>query len=238
MRQPDKPGAYRIRRKVDGSWWLGGLQTNGKRVRMSLGSEGEAKRTADVLFPRTAPSPAPPLRQFVPAGGLDDWGLPLSVGPDVAATVNDTLGVKPAPLLPPPPATPVFDAGSLPTPDPIDDKAKAESRERAKTLCELLGVGWAMADVAVAKRMTEWMGKEPINPSVSQVNSLAKAAKTAFVDLLGDMEVGKWTMLFLLSAALPASMLIQAKPRALQPKTKDRSQETSEPIAAPHLKTV
>ena len=226
MRQPDKPGTYRIRRKIDGSWWLGGLQESGNRVRSSFQSESEARAAADVLFGTR--QPPPPISKPAPNTSMDDWGIPLSVNPELAANVNATLGVPPPlPVNPEP----------LPAP-PVDEKKRAEDKERAKSLCEFLGIGWAAGDVWLAKKMTLAIGKDPANPSISQVNNLAKAGKTAFVDLLGDLEVGPWTMLMLLSIALPASMMIQS--RALPKKPKEdsgvKTEETSSPVE--HLKSV
>ena len=111
MRTPDKPGTFRIKRKVDGSWWLGGLQMGGQRVRTSFQSESDARAAAKVLFPESAMQP--PVQVSAPTAMLDDWGIPLSIDPAVAETVNHNLGVAPPVVLPPPPSP-------EPLPPPVD----------------------------------------------------------------------------------------------------------------------
>jgi len=103
MRRPDEPGQYRVKRKPDGTWWIGGLTKSGQRVRQTVGSQMEAESIASVLFPKQAPLPKV---EATFKESIDDWGIPLSVNPDVAGAVNSTLGVQPPQPLPPPPTQP------------------------------------------------------------------------------------------------------------------------------------
>lgn len=204
-RKPDEPGKYRIKRKLDGTWWLGGLQKSGKRVRSSFESEKEARDAARVLFPQSPPvvvtAPREPPK--------DDWGLPIAIGDSTAAAFNANLGVPP----PPPP----IPEGAPPEPAPPDpdeaakrEKQKKQNLENAKSLCEMLGIGWAAADVWAGNRVIEWRGKEPVRPAPSQVKGVANAMSIALQSTFGDMEVGPWTMCFLLTLALPCAMVMSA----------------------------
>lgn len=213
-RRPDEPGKYRIKRKLDGTWWLGGLQKTGKRVRASFGTEREAKEAARTLFPQSPPVAVSPAPREPPT---DDWGLPIAIGDSTAAAFNANLGVPLPPVNPDVPPIPVVD----PDEAAKREKQKKQNIENAKSLCEMLGIGWAAADVWAGNRIIEWRGKEPVKPAPSQVKGVANAMSIALQSTFGDMEVGPWTMCFLLTLALPCAMVMSAtkdKPK-LEPST-------------------
>jgi hypothetical protein len=214
-RQPDKAGTYRIR-QINGEWKLAGLTNAGRRVRLAFNSEREALDAAATLFnaPKYVPSHVP----------MDDWGLPMSVPgvPSIDQGVADAMGVAMG-VDPPLPETTPF-----PEPAPIVDTEAEKKREasmaRAKSLCEFFGIAYAGGVAFGSKKLCAFIDLEPVNPSPKNVTELGKAACTAFQDLVGDWEVGPWTMLLLLSIAMPTSMILQSpKRKALPGKTPDSS---------------
>lgn len=226
-RTADKPGTYRIRAK-GADWLLTGVDRSGRRIKVPFDTEANARSAVATFFPTSpAPSYVVNTTPAFTAPSVDDWGIPL-VRPETTRAVADVLGVPPP--IPPPP---VFDVPPVEIPDPADEKKKAESLARAKSICEFLGIAWAAGDVWVAKRMTRSLGKEPVQPSTKQVQELAKTAQSALTELVGDMEIGPWTMLILLSIALPVSMIIQS-PKAPKKVEPDKA---SEPLPS-HLSAV
>jgi hypothetical protein len=211
-RTPDKPGKYRVKQKGL-EWVLSGVRMDGRRVRLHFGSETEAKENAGRLF---GSEPTAPLNQK-----LDEWGIPVSVdfpniGPETVNAVASAMGIPTADAKPETPK--------------VDDKKAEENRKRAKSLCEFLGIAWASGDVWLARKMTTSLGKDPLNPSKSQVNTLADAAQTALTDLFGDRQVGPWTMAILLSIALPVSMMLQSPPKKKEDSQQGvKTDATSEP---------
>ena len=236
MRTADKPGTYRIRQKGS-EWYLSGVTQTGRRVKQTFDSEGDARSAVSFFFPSRSATAFVPPSTAPTLPSVDDWGIPL-VQADTANAVADAMGFKPAH-----PTTPL-PTGGAPLPqdlpiqlsNPEDDKKVRENRERAKTLCEFLGVAWASGDVWIARRMTRSLGKDPVNPSTKQVNKLADAGQEALSSLFGDREIGPWTMALLLSISLPVAMILQS-PKA-QPKTLGNLSEATPEKAGSHLTAV
>ncbi len=232
MRTADKPGTYRIRQKGS-EYLLSGVTQSGRRVKQTFDSEADARLAVPVFFPsRSAtapvlPSPGPSLPS------VDDWGIPL-IQADTASAVADAMGFRSPPTATLPPGPPL--AGDLPheLPDPEEERKAKANRERAKTLCEFLGVAWAGGDVWLARKMTRSLGKDPVNPSQKQVNKLADAGQEALASLFGDREIGPWTMAMLLSISLPVAMILQS-PKA---KPAELNQQAPSPIRSPEPEKV
>jgi len=210
MRTADKPGSFRIKQS-GGEWKLSGVTQQGRRVRLAFNSEIAAKRTADTLFPSRR-SQDMPISTTAPV--LDDWGLPSQVpglptiDVNVAGAVNGAMGINPQPD--------VAAEETIPLPEPEEDPETKKKREqsvaRAKSLCEFFGIAYAAGVAQGAKKICVVAHREPVNPSAKAVGELGKAATTAFQELVGDWEVGPWTMLLLLTFAMPLSMLLQSRP--------------------------
>jgi hypothetical protein len=235
MRTADKPGTYRIRQKGS-EWFLSGVTQTGRRVKQTFDSEGDARSAVSFFFPSRSATAFVPPSTAPTLPSVDDWGIPL-VQADTAAAVADAMGFKPAHPTTPLPAggAPLLQDLPIQLSNPEDDKKARENRERAKTLCEFLGVAWASGDVWIARRMTRSLGKDPVNPSTKQVNKLADAGQEALSSLFGDREIGPWTMALLLSISLPVAMILQS-PKAA-PKTLEASQNPN-PAPSSHLGVV
>jgi hypothetical protein len=168
-----------------------------------------------------------------PAVELDDWGLPknltaetLKLGPDQVAGMNAAMGV-----------------GAQPTPKPEDppqktreqEREEAAKKQRARSLSEMVGVGWAAVDVIAARKLTELVGKDPVKVSPKQVNELADATRDTISEWFGDRELKPWHMMVLLSLAIPISMVLQSPAKPKQPA---QVQEQAPQAASPPLRAV
>jgi hypothetical protein len=193
-RTPDKPGTYRIRTTADGGWRLSGVKLDGTRVRERVTSEWEAQSKADSIFGKKE---------------VDDWGIPvigsMRAAPETMGSLNASLGINPT--------------GPATSHKTAEEKAKQS--KFAQSMCEMLGMGWATADVALARKITENVGKIPANPNPKQVTDLADSAKETFQGWFGDREIKPWQMMILLSISIPMSMLLQSKPKPKEEQTKE-----------------
>lgn len=238
-RTADKPGTYRIKQR-GGEYLLSGVTQSGRRVKQTFDSEVDARSAVPVFFPsRTATAFAPPSSTPLPS--VDDWGIPF-VQADTANAVADAMGFNRQPTEPlPPGGAPLVSDLPQELPDPEEERKARANRERAKTLCEFLGVAWASGDVWIARKMTRSLGKDPVNPSTKQVNKLADAGQEALSSLFGDREIGPWTMLFLLSISLPTAMILQS-PKAAPSNPNQQVPKPSEPekvtVPSSHLTAV
>lgn len=225
-RKPDEPGTYRIKRQPQGTFLLSGVSKTGKRLKFPGLSYGDAERTALEVFGAPPGMPTTPL-VVSPAPNrplADDWGLPIGVSVDTAASVNSSLGV---------PLATVVAAAGLPqsTIAPIvsteDEAVKRVKRaKQAKSLMELAGVSWAAGSVWAGRRMTEAADKDAVSPNPRQVNDLAEVTKESLTEWFGDREVKPWQMMFLLTIGIPLSIFIQS-PR-----------KKKEKVVPDHLKSV
>jgi hypothetical protein len=206
-RTPDKPGTFRVKQK-GGMWAVSAVDRAGKRVRVSFATEEQARRMGESITGMPSVSPETPTVQSQPQTvQLDDFGLPVTpaIGDDTLRAVGQSMGV------------PVAPSSVQPPKPPMDAEKQAKAKQRAKTICEFLGVGVASADVWVARKMTISLGKDPVNPSAKQVGNLAVAWQDALSDVLADRTIGPWTMAILLSLALPASMMLQSPKKVEKP---------------------
>lgn len=221
-RSPDRPGTYRILDRQGGRALLSGVRPDGSRVKVSVGNRSEAESMARSLFPD---APSLPVKETKPEGvdwsQTDEWGVPLKVTADVTAA-NAKLGLTPVTI---------GNAAQVQqTPTPAASKEVAEKRaaraKQAKSLMEMVGMGAAMGDVMLGRKLCEKAGKEPVKPNPTQVNDLADATRDTLTEWFGDREIKPWQMMILLGLALPVSMLIQAKPKPA-PQQSEASQEKS-----------
>lgn len=235
-RTADKPGTYRIRQS-GGIWKLSGVSTLGQRVRMDFRSELAAKRTAESIFP----SPHSHDMPKASSAPVDDWGLPSqvpglpTVDANVAGAVNAAMGIHPEPKQ----TDPLPDMGSLPEAEeaPEDKEKREASLRRAKSLCEFFGIAYASGIAIGSKKVCAIAKRQPANVPVKSVTELGKAATTAFQELVGDWEVGPWTMLLLLTCALPLTMLLQSRPLP-KLETAGSDSRTSDPSSDGNLRAV
>lgn len=206
-RTADKPGQYRITPKR-GAFMLSGVRANGNRVKIAGLTRDEAQQTADRLFANHSAINPDGLKTAIDSVGLpplDDYGLPLlKVSPTIAAAMA------------PPPQSNTKSSDSIIKPADTPEKKELRAKQ-AKSLMELAGVVWASGDVWIGRKLTERAGCEPVMPNAKQVNDLREVTKETLTDLFGDTEIKSWQMMFLLSIAIPASMLIQS-PRKPKPK--------------------
>ena len=198
-RVADNPGDYRVRQQSDGTFRVSGVKLTGQRVKQKFGSKDEADTYAALNFKSDVK--------------LDDWGLPLpgdmKMPADMASKVNATMGI-PTPIVTPK--------------TPEQSKLAESTKKRTVGLMGMVGMGWAMGDVYVARRMTENLGKDPVNPDPDTVKELGKAVTDTLIDWFGEKEVKPWMQALLLTIALPVSMMIQS------PKKKE--------VKPDHLKSV
>ena len=229
MRTADKPGTYRVTRK-GGLYKLSGVTRQGRRIRLDFDTEIAANETARTLFPSPRSHDMP---NNVVAPSLDDWGLPSQVpglptiDVNVAGAVNGAMGIQPPPAIPDPP--PIIE-------EPEEKEKREASIRRAKSLCEFFGIAYASGVAMGSKKVCAIAKREPVNPSPKGISELGKAATTAFQELVGDWEVGPWTMLLLLTFAMPLSMLLQSRPLAKVEESS--SSQTSSPQSHESLKAV
>jgi hypothetical protein len=247
-RVPSRRGTPRFTVGLDGSHKLSGTRLDGRKVNLVFDYLHEAEDAARLLFGwrsehddlRVAGGGGPPSGGNVPSGGtgpggqpaveLDDWGLPktltaesLKLGADQVAGMNATMGVSP----------------STPKPEDPPQKTKEQEREeaakrqRARSLSEMVGIGWAAVDVIAARKLTEVVGKVPVKVSPKQVNDLADATRDTIVEWFGDRELKPWHMMVLLSLAIPISMVLQSPA-----KPKPEPAQVQAPAASPPLRAV
>jgi hypothetical protein len=216
-RKPDAPGTYRIKLQPSGTFLLSGISTTGRRIKFAGLSYGDAERTAAEIFGQSgnnnvSPTIAPIVQR--PAQN-DDWGLPINVSVDTAAQVNSSLGVSPNAQTNPQPGAGPASKGV----DAIIDSAltKAKRAKQAKSLMELAGISWAAGSVWVGRRVTDASGRDPVNPSPTQVKDLAEVTKETFIDWFGDYDLKPWQMMMLLSLGIPLSMFIQSPKKKVKP---------------------
>ena len=204
-RTADKPGTFRVKLK-DGAWSVSAVDVGGKRARASFPTEAMARAMGAAMAgvapaPSAVVNPAPSLPTQSQTVTLDDFGLPVTpaIGEDTLQAVGASMGV------------PIQSSTPQATqPKPPDPENQMKAKQRAKPICEFLGVGVASADVWVARKLTTSIGKVPVNPSSKQVAGLAVAWQDAFNEIIADRTIGPWTMAILLSLALPASMMLQS----------------------------
>ena len=215
-RQPDKPGTYRVVRR-GGTFMLSGVRWNGSRVKVRELTRQEAERMGREIFgggtPVVNPVAGPVITKPEDAPIIDDWGLPIRVSSDQAASLNASLGITPQP----PPGTTV---------DPMEEERKKLKRTKdAKSLMELAGVTWAMGSVWAGRKLCERTGREAPTPDKGQVNDLRDVTRDTLTEWFGDHEVKPWQMMILLSLGIPFSMFLQARrlPQAEVDKSKLKS---------------
>ena len=215
-RTADKPGTFRIVPKR-GAYMLTGVRANGARVKVPGLTRVEAEEMSTRLFTFTPTgqtgtfkSDVDPTKVLPP---LDDYGLPLlKASPSVVASTA-----------PPPQPTP-----SLVTKPPVVDEEKKVARaKQARSLMELAGICWATGDVWIGRKITERADCEPVAPNPRQVNDLKDSVKETLTEWFGDKEIKPWQMMFLLTIAIPASMLIQSpkRPKPVEAKGQDSSEK-------------
>jgi hypothetical protein len=209
-RTADKPGTYRIRQKLSGGWVLSGVRTDGQRVKVPVGSQFEGDKLAASLFPLgIAAGPViPEITKPAPALKFDDWGLPV-VTEESAQSVASAMGIPPTP---PPQPTPTVAEQDAKVKEAAAKNAEIQANRKkyAKSLCELIGHGYAMGVVMGSKRAVTSLGKEPVKPSPKQVTDLAEVTKDTITEWFGDHEVKPWIMMILLTIGIPLSMYIQS----------------------------
>lgn len=233
MRTPDKPGQFRITPLATGEFRLSGVRSDGRRIKAPFGSRAAAEAAAEMFFPKPVIAAPPVTTPAAPT--LDDFGLPIKplFEDNTLRSVAQTLGYN----LPPPPSEqkPPEDAKTTESKKVEADTKAAkekkvkEDRERAKGLCEMGGIGWAMFTSWGSKKLARSVDKEPLNPSPGHVKMLAKNAELTFIDLIGEREVKPWQMMLLLTFAMPISMLLQSPSKK---KTEEKSSERKSPLAS------
>lgn len=212
-RKPDSPGTYRIKIQPSGKFLLSGVSpTTGKRIKFAGLSYSDAERTALEIFGQSDNNnPSGTIAPIVDRPPVNDgWGLPINVSVDGASAVNAALGVSPNAQAQananPGPAN----KNSATVTDIVDAATKAKRAKQAKSLMELAGISWAAGSVWVGRRVTDASGRDPVNPSPTQVKDLAEVTKETFVEWFGDYDLKPWQMMFLLSFGIPLSMFIQS----------------------------
>lgn len=225
MRKPDKPGSFRVVPK-GGRYLVSGVRSDGQRVKVWANSTTEGDTLGRSIFgtstvgasigPILSPAPPPPVSREV-----DEWGFPVKISPEVAASVAASFGIKPTPITP---------VASAPVVDEALEREKKDKRAKhAKSLMELAGVGWAAGTVAVSKKWVTGSGREPVKVNPRQVNDLADCTRDTFVEMFGDRDIKPWHMMLLLTMGIPMSMWLQSPKRETD---KDKSKEE------PKLKSV
>lgn len=219
-RQPDKPGTYKVRPAKDGGFKLSGVKPDGSRVRMhGFASAKQAEDLASTLFPKTAAV----VQAVTDWANTDDWGLPLRVSDDTIGSVAQSLNL-PDPTKPQPiPSIPIIPDAVVPPKSPEEQKEEREKKERntknAKSLMDLVGLGVAVGDVMIGRKLCEAVGKDEIaKPDPKHVNDLRENTREALKELFGDSEIEPWKMAILLALGIPLAMLIQSKSK---PKPKE-----------------
>jgi hypothetical protein len=206
MRRPDKPGTWRATPK-GGRFLVSGVTTEGERVKVYAATREKADALGKSIFgggvipDGIGPIPSP---QPSAAPQLDEWGFPIRITPDVAASINASFGVKPGPTT------------SIPTTPPAIDKDEQEKRERrakhAKSVMELVGVGYAGGTVMVAKKWVRaTRNNEPVKVNPKQVNDLADSTRDTLIEFFGDRDIKPWHMMLLLTMGIPLSMWLQTE---------------------------
>lgn len=202
MRRPDKPGTFRVTPK-GGRYLVSGVRSDGQRVKVWARSPDEGDTLGKSLFgvPATEGIGPIPKPDSTPAPQLDDWGFPVRVTPEVAASINASFGVKPSPTT------------ALPLP-PAVDKDEQEKKDRrakhAKSLMELAGVGYAAGTVMVSKKWVKaTRNNEPVKVNPKQVNDLADSTRDTLIEFFGDRDIKPWHMVLLLTLGIPMSMWLQ-----------------------------
>ncbi len=233
-RQPDPPGKYRIKRQPNGAWLLSGVSQSGRRIRIPGLTFDDAEKTAGEIFGHVpgqtvannppgviAPITGPPLSTSSKGGELDDFGLPMGVSVNTAASVNSAFGVTPAFQ------STLAGANATAKPSVVVDTGESEKKvkraKQAKSLMELAGVSWAAGSVWAGKRMTEASGKDAVNPNPKQVNDLADCTKETFVEWFGDRDIKPWQMMVLLTLGIPLSIFIQSPKKKQKPQAELKS---------------
>jgi len=217
-RLPDKPGTYRVRDK-DGRYFLSGVRKNGQRIKIQTDTRAEAETVGRNLFGDsgsvaegigTIPQQAPQS-----AAVIDDWGIPIRVSPELAASVAQSFNLP--------------SSTATSTPQVIADvKEEAEKKARrakqAKSLMELAGVGYAAGVCMVSTKAVSRVSEAPAKPNPKQVNDLADCTKETFTEWFGDREIKPWQMMFLLTLGIPIAMWLQSpKNKVKQPEPKLKS---------------
>ncbi len=228
-RQPDKPGTYRVRPSKDGGFKLSGVKADGTRVRMNgFASSKQAEDLASTLFPKTAAV----VQAVTDWGQTDDWGLPaLRVSDETIGSVAQTLNI-PDPTKPAPSIAIIPDAVEPPKPTPEEKEKKERNTKNAKSLMDLVGLGVAVGDVMIGRKLCEAVGKDEIaKPDPKHVNDLRENTREALKELFGDSEIEPWKMAILLALGIPLAMLIQSKskPKPKEGETNDRGNLKSVP---------
>lgn len=226
MRRPDKPGTFRVTPK-GGRHLVSGVRSDGQRVKVWARTEDEANTLGRSLFgnPGTEterigpiPSPSAPV-----APQLDDWGFPVRVTPEVAASINASFGVKPGPTT------------ALPIPPDVvkEDQEKKDRRAKhAKSLMELAGVGYAAGTVMVSKKWVTASGRDPVKVNPRQVNDLADCTRDTLIEWFGDRDIKPWQMMVILSFGIPLSMFLQS-PKSQKTLDEEKKQEASKLRSVP-----
>src|SRR5882672_6104046 len=216
-RLPDKPGTYRVRDK-DGRYFLSGVRKNGQRVKIQTDTRAEAETVGRNLFgdsSAVAGSIGTIPQAPQPAAVVDDWGIPIRVSPELAASVAQSFNLP--------------SSTATSTPQVIADvKEEAEKKARrakqAKSLMELAGVGYAAGVCMVSTKAVSRVSESPVKPNPKQVNDLADCTKETFTEWFGDREIKPWQMMFLLTLGIPIAMWLQSpKNKVKQPEPKLKS---------------
>lgn len=227
MRKPDRPGSYRVVSK-GGRLLLSGVRSDGQRVKMWVKDRNEGDTLGRSLFGSSSDAGIGPIQTPIPppVRHVDEWGFPVKISPEVAASVAQSFGIKPTPTTPGP--------VQPPAPDDKEEKEKKERRAKhAKSLMELAGVGWAGGTVMVSNRWVKGMGKEPVKVNPRQVNDLADSTRDTLIEWFGDRDIKPWHMMLILTLGIPMSMYLQS------PKSKEQlEKEAREKAGAPNLKAV
>lgn len=231
MRQPDRPGSFRVTPKA-GQWRMSGVTLSGDRVKASYGTEAEARRAGDALVgtPSMLGVKAP-IVDTAPQATLptDDWGLPigLKVNPETirafAPAVAPGAGT----------ATPTSPASPAPQITAEEAAKKARRLARAKTLAEMLGVGYSAGVCFSARKWNDASDRTEVKPSPKHANELADSLADGIKDTFGDREVGPWTMTFLLTISIFLSVRMQSRPL-----TKEELDAREAVRAKSHLRSV
>ncbi len=232
-REPDKPGSYRIKPKGEG-WQVSGVDVDGARVKFVKRTLGDAEEAARSIFGNVAPigvkvpelgaprTPLEPLGTPLDAPA-DDWGLPAGI------KINAQTASMFAPKVPDPGAAP----GAAPAPAPTDEQKKAEKeraekqekrRDNAKSIAGMIGYGYAMGLVYVTRTSME-ESRAVVRPDSKELKKLQENVKDGITETFGDTEVGPWTMVFLLTFAIPISMWLQSRkltPEELEERARER----------------
>jgi hypothetical protein len=223
-RKPDRPGTYRVLDR-NGRYVVSGVRPDGQRVKMRAENRIEAVKLGETLFGGSSPvstpiGPIPSAPQSATA--TDDWGVPIRVSPEVAASVAASFNLNG-------PGGSGVGTGPTPSIDPAVTKDETEKKIRrakqAKSLMELAGVGYAAGVCIVSTKAVSKVSSTPSKPNPKQVNDLADCTKETFIEWFGDREIKPWQMMFLLTLGIPIAMYLQSP--------KDKKQQ-----AEPKLKSV